>query len=99
MPRFFFHITNKDILLEDCEGADLPDLHAALGRVLHTFRELAADPPEVCGLEFVIADSSGRTLLKVPAPERCQRRSEPLLWGELKREGCSSPKAAQGHLH
>ena len=99
MPRFFFHITNKDILLEDCEGADLPDLHAALGRVLHTFRELASDPPQVYGLEFVIADSSGRTLLKVPAPERCQRRSEPPFSGELGREGSSSPKAAQEYLH
>ena len=99
MPRFFFHITNKDILLEDCEGADLPDLHAALGRVLHTLRELASDPVEVCGLEFVIADSSGRTLLKVPVPEGCQHRSEPLISGEPEREGSSPPRAAQEHLH
>jgi hypothetical protein len=99
MPRFFFHITNKDILLEDCEGADLPDLQAALGRVLHTFGELASDPLEVCGLEFVITDSSGRTLLKVPVPEGCRQRSEPLLSGEPGKEGSLSPKAAREHLH
>ncbi len=99
MPRFFFHIANKDILLEDCEGVDLPDLHAALGRVLYTFQELASDPSEVCGLEFTIADRSGRTLLKVPVPEAHQHRSEPLLSGEPGRQEWSSPKAAQEHLH
>ena len=97
MPRFFFHIGNKDLLLEDCEGADLPDLHAALGKVLHTLPELALGLSEVCGLEFVIADSSGHTLLKVPVPDGCQHLSVPS--GEPDRERWPSPKAAQEHLH
>ena len=70
MPRFFFHISNKDIVAEDCEGVDLPDLHAALERVLDTYRQLALDPSEAHGLEFIITDSSGRVLLRVPVPER-----------------------------
>ena len=99
MPRFFFHITNRDILLEDCEGADLPDLQAALGRVLHTFQEFASDASEACGLEFVITDGSSRTLLRVPVPEGDQHRSQPLLSGELEREGCWHSEAARGSRH
>jgi hypothetical protein len=99
MPRFFFHITNKDILLEDCEGADLPDLYAALGRVLHTLQELASDPAGVCGLEFVITDRSGRTLLRVPVPEGDHHRSQLLPAREPERERSWSSKDARGSCH
>ncbi len=98
MPRFFFHISNKDILAQDCEGVDLPDLHAALARVLDTYRQLALSPSEAHGLEFIIADGSGRTLLQVPVPVRLHRPM-PLHVGEAGKEWRSSPGAAPGCLH
>ena len=98
MPRFFFHISNKDILAEDCEGVDLLDLYAALERVLDTYRELALEPSEAHGLEFIIADSSGRVLLRVPVPER-QHWSWPTSREALEKAWRSSPAAAPGCLH
>ncbi len=98
MPRFFFHISNKDILAQDCEGVDLPDLHAALARVLDTYRQLALSPSEAHGLEFIIADGSGRTLLQVPVPER-QHRPMPTSREAAASAWRSSPKPAPRCLH
>ena len=98
MPRYFFHISNKDILAQDCEGVDLPDLHAALARVLDTYRRLALSPSEAHGLEFIIADGSGRTLLQVPVPER-HPRSWPGSTKASAKVGRSSPGTAPGCLH
>ncbi len=98
MPRFFIHISNKDILAQDCEGVDLPDLHAALARVLDTYRQLALSPSEAHGLEFIIADSSGRTLLQVPVPERQHQ-----AWSSSTEAAAmawrSAPQAVPGYLH
>src|SRR5215213_3986621 len=67
MPVYFFHLRGKHILLEDCEGTDLPDLRAALKQILHARSELAA---ELDGgeddLAFEVTASSRRLLLKVP---------------------------------
>ena len=98
MPRFFFRISNKDIVAEDCEGVDLPDLHAALARVLDMYRQLALDPSEAHGLKFIITDSSGRVLLRVPVPER-QHRSWPTSREASDRAWRSSPGVAPGCLH
>ncbi len=98
MPRFFFHISNKDIVAEDCEGIDLPDLHAALERVLDMYRQLALNPSEAHGLEFIITDSSGHVLLRVPVPER-QHRSWPNSGEALAKAWRSSPGAAPECLH
>ncbi len=85
MPRYFFHISNKQVFAEDCEGMDLPDLHAALGHVQATCRQLALEPSEAQGLAFTIADSSGRTLLTVAIPER-QHQSSPLYSGGARKD-------------
>ncbi len=76
MPRYFFHLRHQDdLLVEDHEGMDLPDLQAALDEALRADRELSTDPAGVYGLEFEITDSSGKTLLKVPVQERRRSRS------------------------
>ncbi len=77
MPRFFFHLHEQDYLHEDSEGTDLPDLRAVLEEVLRTKRELTEEPVPIYGLEFVVVDSSGSVVLKVPIQER--RRSPNLL--------------------
>ena len=75
MTVYFFHLRNPDILLEDCEGTDLPSLHAALLRVLQAKNELAADlEGDVDGLAFEVTDSSGRLLLKVPVGKGSHHR-------------------------
>ena len=75
MTVYFFHLRNPDILLEDCEGTDLPSLHEALLRVLQAKNELAADlEGDVDGLAFEVTDSSGRLLLKVPVGKGSHHR-------------------------
>jgi hypothetical protein len=77
MPRYFFHVRDQHYLHEDEEGIELPDLQAVLEEALRTDRELAMERAGLCGLEFEITDSSGRTVLKVPLQER--RRNTDLL--------------------
>ena len=69
MPRYFFHLRGDDLLMEDLEGMDLPNLHAALDEALRVRRELALDATDVGGLAFEVATREGRTLLKVPVDE------------------------------
>jgi hypothetical protein len=69
MPRYFFHLRGDDLLMEDMEGMDLPNLHAALDEALRVRRELALDTTDVGGLAFEVATREGRTLLKVPVDE------------------------------
>jgi hypothetical protein len=98
MPRYFFHISNKQVFAEDCEGRELPDLHAALEHVEDTYRQLALKPSEARGLAFTIADNSGRTLLTVPVPERqCQSLS--LHIEDAGRHWIAMSQAVPGHFH
>jgi hypothetical protein len=99
MPRYFFHLSNKDILLEDCEGRDLPDLRAALEEVLKVHQELGPDLSEAYGLEFVVSDCQGRALLKVPFPETRQRSSQPVVLEQTGKGRGSAPQSAPGYLH
>ncbi len=69
MPRYFFHLRGDDLLMEDLEGMDLPNLHAALEEALRVRRELAFDATDVGGLAFEVATREGRMLLKVPVDE------------------------------
>ncbi len=69
MPRYFFHLRGDDLVMEDLEGMDLPNLHAALQEVERANREIAADGTGVGGLAFEVATREGRTLLKVPVDE------------------------------
>ena len=98
MPRYFFHISNKDIFAEDCEGTELPDLPAALRHVQGTLRQLALGPSQAHGLAFTIADSSGRTLLTVPVPEPQHPVWVPSTEA-LTQAWRSSPAAASAYLH
>lgn len=66
MPHYFFHVRGDDLLIEDGEGMDLPNLHAALEEVIRARRELAADQTSLCGLVFEVATREGRTLLTMP---------------------------------
>ena len=82
MPRYFFHLRGEDLLLEDCEGKDLPSLYAAMAEVLHAKREVAVDQASAYGLAFEVTDSSGHVLLKVPLSERRDSRALPPLQNE-----------------
>jgi hypothetical protein len=77
MPRYFFHLRGEDLLVEDLEGMDLPNLHAALEEVARANRELASEGAGVGGLAFEVATREGRTLLKVPVEE--SHRANPVL--------------------
>ncbi len=69
MPRYFFHLRGDDLLVEDLEGMDLPNLHAALQEVERANREITSDGTSVGGLAFEVATREGRTLLRVPVVE------------------------------
>ena len=97
MPRYFFHLRDQDRLHEDCEGVDLPDLHAALEEALQAHRELLAEPAGIDGLEFEITDSSGRTLLKVPLQER--PRNRPLTSGRGEKDERRRSPNKERRLH
>ncbi len=75
MPRYFIHLRNPDLWLEDCEGRELPDLHAALAETQTANRSLPAALDGVHGLEFEITDSQGYTRLRVPVQEQGLSRS------------------------
>jgi hypothetical protein len=79
MPRYFFHLRNSDLWLEDCEGRDLPDLHAALEETQTANRNLPAVLDGVYGLEFEITDSQGYTRLRVPVQQGLPRSSAVVL--------------------
>src|ERR687894_810638 len=64
MPRHFIHLRSPDLWLEDCEGWDLPDLHAAWEETQKANRSLPAALDEGHGLEFEITDSQGFTRLR-----------------------------------
>jgi hypothetical protein len=75
MPRYFFHLRDQDILYEDAEGMELPDIGAALAEALRVDKELTAVPAGLYGLEYEITDAAGKPLLKVPIQERRRNRS------------------------
>jgi hypothetical protein len=77
MPRYFFHLRGDDLLMEDLEGMDLPNLHAALQEVVRVKREVDADGTGGADLEFEVATREGRVLLRVSVEER--QRAEPAL--------------------
>jgi hypothetical protein len=97
MPRFYFHLRDQGHLLEDPEGTDLPDLHAALDEVLRTERELCAEPAGFYGLEFEICDGSGRTMLRVPVQTHGMSRF--LSPPANAQEGARSPELQKPYLH
>jgi hypothetical protein len=70
MPRFFFHIRDRDGLTEDPEGTELPDLDAARTDALAAARDILAERIAKDGRtgdpRFEIRDEAGRLLATVP---------------------------------
>ncbi len=99
MPLYFFHIRDQHYLHEDREGIDLPDLRAVLEEALRADRELAMVSAGLCGLEFEITDSSGRTVLKVPIQERHRNLDLRPALGAEDQERRSPAKNAPKRLH
>ncbi len=77
MPRYFFHLRGDDLLVEDMEGMDLPNLGAALQEVERVKQEIASEGAGADGLAFEVATREGRMLLKVPVDEG--QRAGPVL--------------------
>jgi hypothetical protein len=77
MPRYFFHIRDREQLIEDQEGVELADLHAVLDEALRIDREFGTEATGIFGMEMEITDAAGRTVLKVPIQERRRNRSLP----------------------
>ena len=78
MPRYFFNLRGDNLLVEDLEGMDLPNLHAALAEVVRANREITSDGTSVGGLAFEVATREGRTLLRVPV-DKDQRADSALM--------------------
>jgi hypothetical protein len=67
MPLYYLHIRNGDELEVDPDGAELPNIHAALAEALKVARELTAEIPEYDGSTVIeVADGDGLTVLTVP---------------------------------
>ena len=72
MPRYFFHIYN-DLIAEDEEGAELPDLPAAREHAISGARSLMAEQIMEGRLRLQhrieVADEQGRVVMKIPFRE------------------------------
>ncbi|GEO19375.1 DUF6894 family protein [Microvirga aerophila] len=67
MPLYYLHIRIGDKLDADPDGAELPDIDAALAEALKVARELTAEIPGYDGSTVIeIADEDGRTILTLP---------------------------------
>jgi hypothetical protein len=90
VPRFYLHVYDGHVGIEDNEGMDLPDLECARARVVSLARELMQRPKHEATLDqagFVeIEDARGRLVAVVffadiglsqfgPTPEQDQRLS------------------------
>ena len=72
MPRFFFHLYN-DMIVEDEEGLELPDLATAREQAIVGGRELLCEQVRIGRMRLhhriEVADEKGRIVLKVPFRE------------------------------
>jgi hypothetical protein len=72
MPRYFFHIYN-DVIAEDEEGAELPDMAAAREHAICGARSLMAEEVVAGRLclhhRIEVADEQGRVVMKIPFRE------------------------------
>jgi hypothetical protein len=67
VPRYFFTIRGRDRIKDDLDGANLPDVAAALSDAERKIRELrkvsAYDDPT---LMMIVKDEAGHTVLSLP---------------------------------
>ena len=72
MPRYFFHLYN-DVVAEDEEGQELPDLTAAREYAMRNIRDLMTEEVTTGRLilrhRIEIADEHGKRVLTVPFSE------------------------------
>lgn len=70
MPKYYFHMREHDALVEDPDGADLPDIAAAREEALRAAREMVVEMVArgeiIDGQQFVICDDTGKHLDVVP---------------------------------
>lgn len=75
MGLYRFHVRDAFGLVEDQDGTEFPDLYAALAEALRSTHEFLAEAASTPGMQFEIADNTGRVVLKVPiapeTPEAC----------------------------
>lgn len=65
MPRFYFHISNDEQLLQDRKGIVLDDLNAAAAYARRIVREIA----ETERVAVLVTDGRHRALMQISAPE------------------------------
>jgi hypothetical protein len=77
MPLYYFHVRDGELLLEDKDGTDLPDLEAAFAEAREAAREIAADSLKsneaIDGRRIEIADGSGKVLGDITVREVVDR--------------------------
>lgn len=77
MPHYFFHVNEGGELVEDLEGAELPDASAARAEAMQAARDIMAEHIrkglDVSGWSFEIADGSGWPIMAVPFSEAVRR--------------------------
>jgi hypothetical protein len=70
MPRYYFHIRERGLLIKDHEGIELPDILKAKSEAEAAAREILAEKVRlgdiVDGQEFEIYDAWGNRMLNVP---------------------------------
>ena len=70
MPRFFFHVRDRDQLTEGPEGIDFPDLEAAQAdariAVRNVLAEQLASDSTISNQQLEICDEAGQLLATVP---------------------------------
>jgi hypothetical protein len=70
MPRYYLHIRDRDRLIKDPEGVELPSIVRAQAEAEEAARELLAEKVRVGdivdGQEFEIHDAWGNRMLTVP---------------------------------
>ena len=69
MPTFYFHVRDGDRMVEDPDGAELPDLAAARDKAATAVRQAVSRPlsagRDLGRRRFEIADERGRLLATV----------------------------------
>jgi hypothetical protein len=72
MPKFYFHVMRGTKRTRDIEGANLPDIEAAIDEATTASRELVANAllkgEAVTDGAFEITDADGMVLLTLPFP-------------------------------
>lgn len=65
MPRFYFHISNDEQLMQDREGIVLGDLNAAAAYARRIVREIS----ETERVAVLVTDGRHRALMQVSSPD------------------------------